>query len=167
MLFAQWFIRLVLQSSPVHSLLFHKTPQHLFLHLNKNGNLSILQPLDAQDEGKSSVTHLPFCPSQLRLLPLPEGRGDVLGLDPGSQEGEGATGHAPLSLLNPSAPGRGHGLGALTPAPAALLPFGALGITLGAGKKNAGAERGCRRRAERSTARGTAASPRWGMFGLC
>lgn len=39
----------------------------------------------------------------------------------------------------------------LTPAPAALLPFGALGITPGARKdKNAGAARGCCRKAQRS-----------------
>lgn len=63
-----------------------------------------------------SLPSLGSCPCQA-------GREDVLGLDPSSQEGGGAAGHAPLSPLNPSAPGRGRGLGASDPGARCPPPF--------------------------------------------
>lgn len=72
-----------------------------------------------------SLPSLISCPCQ-------EGREDVLGLDPStepaqagpsSQEAGGATGQAPLSPLNPSAPGHGCGLGACDPSTRCPPPF--------------------------------------------
>lgn len=140
MVFAQWFIRLVLQSSLVRSLLFTRTHTHThlaasFCTLVEMGTLPFpsLWTAAFRTRGKPLPPAQPGClSSQPRLLPLPGAEGRCPRTWPQRRAcsgwtqlpGEwGAAGRTPLSPLNPSAPGRGRGLGASDPGARRPPPF--------------------------------------------